>query len=131
VGNVVSVEGAPRLVLRSEGLALWAVATAAFAFTGLSWWFYAVLFLAPDVSFAAYGAGPRIGAAVYNALRTTVAPAALAAVGWLAGSPLLLGIAAIWAAHVGFDRALGYGLKYGTGFGHTHLGPIGRSRSAA
>jgi Domain of unknown function (DUF4260) len=131
VGNVVSAEGTPRLVLRGEGLALWALATAAFAFTGLSWWFYAVLFLAPDVSFAGYAAGPRIGVAVYNALHTTVVPAIIAAVGWLAGSPLLLGLAAVWAAHVGFDRALGYGLKYGTGFGHTHLGPIGRSRLAA
>jgi hypothetical protein len=28
-------------------------------------------------------------------------------------------------AHVGFDRMLGYGLKYGTGFGDTHLGRKG------
>ena len=34
--------------------------------------------------------------------------------------------ALIWAAHIGFDRALGYGLKYPTSFGETHLGRIGR-----
>jgi hypothetical protein len=34
--------------------------------------------------------------------------------------------ALIGLAHVGFDRALGYGLKYATGFGDTHLGRKGR-----
>jgi hypothetical protein len=35
-------------------------------------------------------------------------------------------IAIIWAAHIGFDRALGYGLKYPTAFSDTHLGRIGK-----
>ena len=30
-------------------------------------------------------------------------------------------IALIWLAHIGFDRLLGYGLKYPTGFKDTHL----------
>ena len=38
-----------------------------------------------------------------------------------------LSIALIWMAHIGMDRALGYGLKYQKGFGFTHLGRIGRS----
>ncbi len=33
----------------------------------------------------------------------------------------------IWMAHIGIDRALGYGLKYSLGFGFTHLGRIGRA----
>jgi hypothetical protein len=40
--------------------------------------------------------------------------------------PLILSIAMIWLAHIGFDRALGYGLKYTSGFGFTHLGRIGK-----
>ena len=32
----------------------------------------------------------------------------------------------IWCAHIGFDRALGYGLKSAAGFEFTHLGRIGR-----
>ena len=32
----------------------------------------------------------------------------------------------IWLAHIGLDRALGYGLKYSKGFAFTHLGTIGR-----
>ena len=39
---------------------------------------------------------------------------------------LAIALALIWAAHIGFDRLLGYGLKYGAGFGFTHLGRIGR-----
>jgi hypothetical protein len=40
--------------------------------------------------------------------------------------PLILSIAMIWLAHIGFDRALGYGLKYASGFSSTHLGRIGK-----
>ncbi|MDB5619562.1 MAG: hypothetical protein JWQ24_3800 [Tardiphaga sp.] len=35
-------------------------------------------------------------------------------------------IALIWLAHIGLDRALGYGLKYVAGFRFTHLGRIGK-----
>jgi len=41
--------------------------------------------------------------------------------------PLTLSIAMIWLAHIGIDRALGYGLKYAAGFGYTHLGRIGKA----
>jgi hypothetical protein len=43
-------------------------------------------------------------------------------------APLVLSIAMIWLAHIGIDRALGYGLKYFAGFGFTHLGRIGKVR---
>jgi len=33
-------------------------------------------------------------------------------------------MALIWAAHIGFDRFLGYGLKYPVAFRVTHLGSI-------
>jgi hypothetical protein len=46
-------------------------------------------------------------------------------------SPLLLSIAMIWLAHLGIDRALGYGLKYFAGFGFTHLGRIGAAAKAS
>ena len=126
-----AVTGTPRLVLRGEGLMMMVLASLGFAWTGLSWWLFALLFFAPDLGFLAYAAGPRLGAVIYNVLHTTMLPAALALCGWLVDASLLLGIAAVWAAHIGFDRMVGYGLKYGTGFGDTHLGRIGRSRVAA
>jgi hypothetical protein len=50
----------------------------------------------------------------------------LALAGWIAGEPIAAAGGLIWAAHIGFDRGLGYGLKYPTGFGDTHLGRVGR-----
>jgi hypothetical protein len=74
-----------------------------------------------------YLAGPRPGAVAYNLAHTYATPAVLAGVGWLIGTPLLLALALIWAAHIGFDRMLGYGLKLPTDFRDTHLGRIGRA----
>lgn len=52
-------------------------------------------------------------------------------IGSILSVPALLCAATIWCAHIGFDRALGYGLKYAEGFGFTHLGRIGRKSVAA
>jgi len=121
-----SVTGGVRLMLRLEGLVLFAVMMLLYVHWGASWWLFALLFLAPDLSFIAYLARPKIGALVYNAAHSTVAPAALMFVGLSLTAPLLLSIATIWLAHIGIDRSLGYGLKYSAGFAFTHLGRIGK-----
>lgn len=114
-----------RAWLRAEGLALMAAAAGAFAVLGGDWWVFALLFLAPDLTMLGYLRDPRLGAALYNAGHSTIGPLALAAAGW-AWWPAALAPAMIWLAHIGFDRALGYGLKSPAGFGVTHLGPVGR-----
>jgi hypothetical protein len=121
-----TVTGGLRTLLRLEGLTLFAGMTLLYAVWGGSWWVYFVVFLAPDLSFAAYLAGPRIGAIVYNTAHSYMAPMALMTTGFATNSPLTLSIALIWLAHIGIDRALGYGLKYSAGFGFTHLGRIGK-----
>jgi Domain of unknown function (DUF4260) len=123
--------GGVRTLLRLEGLALFAAMIALYAVWDGKWWLFAVLFLAPDLSFAAYLAGPRIGALLYNAAHSTLAPIALMAFGFLFGDSLTPRLAMIWLAHIGIDRALGYGLKYGSGFAHTHLGSIGKGAKRA
>ena len=120
-----AVSGGLRTLLRLEGLALFAGMTLLYAVWGGYWWVYAVLFLMPDLSFAAYLAGPRTGAIVYNAAHSYMAPMTLMISGFALASPLTLSIAMIWLAHIGIDRALGYGLKYQAGFTFTHLGRIG------
>ncbi len=116
-----------RTLLRMEGLAVLALATAAYAQFGAGWGWFALLFLLPDLSFLAYLAGPRVGAAAYNAAHSYVLPVMLLAMGVLGTAPAVLAVALVWFAHIGFDRALGYGLKYASGFRQTHLGPIGRA----
>jgi hypothetical protein len=101
-----------------------------YAVWGGSWLVFVLLFLVPDLSFLAYLANSRTGAIVYNAAHSYMAPVALLTVGFALEWPLLLSIAMIWLAHIGIDRALGYGLKYAAGFGFTHLGRIGRTAKA-
>jgi len=118
--------GSVRILLRLEGVVLFAGMTLLYGLWDGSWWVYAILFLAPDLSFAAYLAGPKAGAIVYNAAHSYLAPVALMTAGLAMASPLVLSIAMIWLAHIGIDRALGYGLKYQAGFAFTHLGRIGK-----
>jgi len=119
--------GAARVILQLEGAAVLAVAAAVYSRLDASWTLFAALFLLPDLSMLGYLAGPRIGAAFYNAGHSYLGPLALGLAGLLQSSPLLQQIAVIWIAHVGFDRAMGYGLKSVAGFGFTHLGLKGKA----
>ena len=115
--------GAPVLfLLRFEGLAVAALSALLYARTGASWWLFAALWLAPDLSMLGYLAGPRWGMSTYNAIHSYVTPITLALAALLLHSTGLLPIALIWVNHIGVDRLLGYGLKYAAGFGFTHLG---------
>ena len=117
--------GSVKTQLRLEGLAIAAVSAVLYARLGLGWGMFAALFLVPDVSFLGYLFGPRIGAAAYNVMHGLIGPALLALV------PGALPYALIWLAHIGFDRALGYGLKYPDAFAHTHLGLVGKGAAHA
>jgi hypothetical protein len=123
------VTGGVRTVLQLEGLAVLVGAVAVFAAIHGNWWSFAALFFLPDVSFAAYLVNPRLGALMYNALHSYIGPTVLGLAGHFAQASALTPYVVIWAAHIGFDRALGYGLKYGSAFGDTHLGSKGRKPS--
>lgn len=110
--------------LRIEAATLALVAIFFFTVTGASWWLFALLILAPDLSMLAYLGGPRLGAIGYNAAHLYAAPIVLAAIGWLGNVGILLSVALVWFAHIAIDRALGFGLKLPTGFKDTHLGRI-------
>ena len=124
VGGVIA---APRVILRVEAALMFVASLAAYHHLGVRWSVFAALFLLPDLSMLGYFVSPRVGAASHNAAHSYGGPAALALVGL--SVPAALPIAAIWFAHVGFDRALGYGLKYASAFGDTHLGRVGRGVS--
>ncbi|MGM0673554.1 MAG: DUF4260 family protein [Spirochaetota bacterium] len=72
-----------------------------------------------------YLAGPRVGAAVYNAVHHRAVAVVSYLVGALAGRPLFMLVGAVLMVHIALDRVLGYGLKLPHGFGRTHLGDIG------
>ena len=126
-----AVRGGVRALLRMEAALLFALALWAYGRWGGGWGTFALCFLLPDLAFLGYLAGPRIGALAYNATHALLGPLALLAFGVANGERAVLAAGLIWIAHVGFDRMLGYGLKYAAGFRATHLGRIGRDRHAA
>ncbi|MDL9999901.1 DUF4260 domain-containing protein [Variovorax sp. J22P240] len=122
---VGAASGGVRWVLRVEGLVVLVAAVVAYAQLGAGWGAFAMLFLLPDLSFLGYLAGPRVGAAAYNTAHSYIGPVAMLVIASLGDAPVAMAAGLIWCAHIGFDRALGYGLKYATGFANTHLGRIG------
>ena len=116
--------GSVRALLRIEGAAAFAGSAALYGHAGFSWSLFALFFLAPDLAMLGYLGGQKAGAATYNLLHTYAGPLILALAGFLLASPPALAAALIWTSHIGLDRALGFGLKYPTGFGDTHLGRL-------
>src|SRR5580658_5193010 len=76
--------------LRLEGLAAAALSAVFYQRTGASWWLFAALWLAPDLSMLGYLGGPKLGARIYNAIHSYVTPATLAVTGLLLHSPAVL-----------------------------------------
>jgi hypothetical protein len=103
------------------------VSAALYRFGGGGWTWFALFLLLPDLSLLGYMAGPGVGAKAYNAVHSYTGPLLLALIGAGLGSGGIVGLALIWSAHLGLDRALGYGLKYSTAFRDTHLGLIGKN----
>ncbi len=86
------------------------------------WLFFFALILAPDLSLLPYsGRNLRLAASLYNTAHTLVLPGALALLGLVTVRPLAVQLALIWAAHIFFDRAFGYGLKFPEAFKPTHI----------
>ena len=121
-----AVTGAPRAWLRVEGLAALVAGAAIYLAAGGPWLLLVPFVLAVDLSMVGYLAGPRTGALVYNLAHNQATGLLVLGAGAVSGiSPLVL-VGAVLVGHTGMDRLAGYGLKYPTSFGDTHLGRIGR-----
>lgn len=119
------------MLLRLEGLAVAAISAAFYARSGAGWWLFASLWLVPDLSLLGYLGKPCRAARIYNAFHSYFVPGVLGLTALFLHAQSLMPVALIWANHIGVDRLLGYGLKYGDGFGWTHLGLIGAAKRAA
>jgi hypothetical protein len=111
----------PSILLRLEGLVLFGAALTLYVREDFSILLLVVLFLAPDLSFIGLAGGPRTGAISYDAVHTYVGPILLASVSLVAEWSTGVQLGLIWLAHIGIDRALGYGLRYPDAFGENHL----------
>jgi hypothetical protein len=113
-------------LLQSEEILSFLFALYLFNTLNYSWWLFIALFFTPDVSMVGYLFGPKIGAWMYNLIHHKGVALILIAFGILINLPWIELIGIILFAHASFDRILGYGLKYESGFKKTHLGEIGK-----
>lgn len=121
---IQNLQKMPRILLHLEGAAVLVAALIFYGQQSYSWWLFALLLLAPDLSALGYLHSQAIGSLCYNVVHTTVLPIALALLSLLLNMDLGLQLALIWLAHIGMDRLVGYGLKYPDGFKITHFNKV-------
>ena len=114
-------------IIRIEELAITAISIYFISTLPISlgWWAYILLFFAPDISMLGYAVNERVGAFTYNLFHHRGIAIGIVATDFFLYLPYWVFAGAILFAHASFDRIFGYGLKYNTGFKHTHLGNIG------
>jgi hypothetical protein len=111
----------PKFLLHLEGGVVLALSVLLYSQAHAGWGRFALLLLTPDLSMFGYLLGTRAGAVCYNVIHTYALPLLLMGFALVFGHLGLMPYALIWTAHIGMDRALGYGLKYPTAFKDTHL----------
>jgi hypothetical protein len=89
-------------------------------------WWYWVFFLVPDIGMLGYLINTQVGAFTYNAFHHKGIALLVYIAGIFFTNYTLQFAGLVLFGHSSFDRALGYGLKYGDSFKNTHLGVIGR-----
>ena len=110
-----------RFWLHAEGLAAFVAGTVLYFRSGGDGLLFLPLLLVPDVGMLGYLRDSRVGAFTYDLVHNWAIGLAVLGAGLaLASNPLVLA-GALLIAHVGIDRAIGYGLKYPDGFKVTHL----------
>ena len=112
------------VVLLVEMVVLLVVAGAFYASQDFAWSTFWLLLLAPDLSFIPYMLNRNVGTFIYNMVHTISLPLMLVALAFITGWTFGIQLALIWLAHIGMDRAVGYGLKYTSSFKNTHLGKV-------
>jgi len=115
----------PAILLRIEGMAIFGAAMVAYLHLDAGWWLFALLILAPDLSMLGYLLGSAPGARIYNVAHTLSIPLLVLVWAFWVGAPGVIAGTVVWIAHIGMDRAAGFGLKYPDSFRVTHLQRLG------
>lgn len=123
-----------KTLLRLEEAAQFLLILLALVMKGVAWWVYLLLLAGPDIGMLGYLLNTRVGAFTYNlthhkgiAIQLILAGISTELTHMLSNvqSGLLL-TGLVLFGHSALDRMLGYGLKFGDSFQHTHLGWIGK-----
>jgi hypothetical protein len=111
-------------VQRLEGLFIFLLCVFAYFRIDGSWLLFVLLLFLPDISMVGYIKDSKLGALTYNLVHNLVLAISLFLIGIISNFELITFFGLILGAHVGLDRALGFGLKENTGFKDTHLGKM-------
>jgi hypothetical protein len=114
------------VILKLEEGALFLFCVFLFSRLDFAWWWFPALLLLPDIGMLGYLINTKVGAFTYNFTHHRTVAAVVAFYAIMYGSENWKLMAIILFAHISFDRTLGYGLKYGDRFNHTHLGIVGK-----
>jgi hypothetical protein len=112
----------PIVQRRLEGLALLLSSVILYEHLQFSWTVFAMYYFLPDLPIPLYVKGPKFGGIVYNMVHTLLLPLLIGLFGVVLDYPVAQQAALIWASHIAFDRAIGWGLKYEDSFCNTDLG---------
>lgn len=130
-----------KTILAVEELTMFLASFIALTFFKVDWWWYIILFIAPDISMLGYLAGNKVGAHCYNFFHNKAIAIFLLLLGImgtgfaeemygaLSQNMILAGISLF--GHSSMDRFFGFGLKTEEGFKFTHLGKIGKDEVAS
>ncbi len=125
-----------RTILKLEELAQLLLIIAVLVMKDPAWWWWPALLIGPDIGMLGYLAGTRTGAFTYNLTHHKGIAILLMLAGLLAEvGDMLTNVNSVFFiaglvvyGHSCLDRMLGFGLKFGDHFQHTHLGWIGSGR---
>ena len=125
-----------KYLLRLEELAQFLLILLVLVMKGAARWVYPLLLLGPDIGMVGYLVGTRTGAFTYNLTHHKGIALLLMLIGLVVEMANMLAnvqsgyflAGLILYGHSALDRMLGFGLKFGDHFQHTHLGWIGGYR---
>ena len=117
----------PTIYQRLEAAVLLGASIYFYHYFHFNFLWFALLLFSFDIFMLGYLVGKNIGAHMYNVGHSLILPVSLLVIAAIADNRILAGLGLIWLAHIGLDRASGYGLKLASGFKDTHLGQIGKT----
>ncbi len=112
----------PILQRRLESFAILTFCVCCYFYSGFNFWIFLLCFFLPDISILAYFKSPEFGGVCYNLSHCMLFPVSIGGYGLLVSEFILIQSALIWGAHIAFDRAIGWGLKYADSFCNTDMG---------
>ncbi|MBN8089130.1 DUF4260 domain-containing protein [Vibrio vulnificus] len=119
------VKGTVKTILQIEGGCIFIASMFFYSANFDDWITFSALFFFPDIAILGYLISSKVGAIAYNCTHSLIGAGILLLTSIALSFELAKVISIIWFAHIGFDRMLGYGLKYSSNFKDTHLGIIG------